>query len=269
MADKNLSIISAVQFHVPSKDEAIYDPNTWFAEKFPEATEIYGPAFLEARWTDTFRLTHITPAHLNADFFAAILGGDVRLGHQVVYYGQEARFYFYDPLVDAFCPTSGAKLQLLVSNYLVRCSQACSGLTDIHPLFVTFRDDKVLQSIVEKAKAMLEASADFFQGASGHKRFIDGKYLTSTDVPSYVLFARKALVRHPEGKVTVLDAYHGYYRFCGNNHLAPLSRSEFRHLFAEAIREAYNLGLRHDVESKSGKLNHGWVGIECRLDQDG
>jgi hypothetical protein len=245
-------------------DAATNDPNKWFADKFPEAAQQYGAAFLEGTWTDTDGLKRFIPAYLNEDFFAAILGGDKRLGHHVVYFQSEDTFYFYDYKVDAYCPTSEEKLKLLLSNYLIRFSEECGALVDVTNLVVKFRKDDALESIIAKAKAVLEAERLFFEGKDGHRRYVDGKYIEPNEEPSYQLFVKKAIVREPEGRVTVADAFHRYYEFCKSQGQQPLTRQEFKHLVAEVIRGQFNIGLRHDVLTASGKQGHGWYGV--RLD---
>lgn len=260
-----------LRFRLPScspndtaDESATNDPNQWFADKFPEQVGRYGPAFMEGAWNDTDGLKHFIPAYLNEDFFAAILGGDKSLGHQVVWYPPEETFYFFDYRVDAFCPTTEAKLKLLLSNYLVRCSQDCRSLVDITNLVVRFRQDECLQRIVDEAKAVLEADRLFFQGTNGQRRFIDGKYIEPNDEPAYRQFVKRVIVREPEGKITVADAFHRYYEFCRSQGQHPLTRQEFKQLVAEVIREEFNVGLRHDVPTETGKAGHGWFGV--RLD---
>ena len=99
-------------------------------------------------------------------------------------------------------PHDGEKLKLLLSNYLIRCSQECGWSVDITNLVVKFRQDDVLQRIVDKAKAMLEADRLFFQGKDGQRRFIDGKYIEPNEEPSYRVFVKKAIVREPAGTVS-------------------------------------------------------------------
>jgi hypothetical protein len=166
--------------------------------------------------------------------------------------------------VDAFCPTTEEKLKLLVSNFLIRCSQECNPLADITNLVVRIRQDESLERIVEKAKAVLEADRLFFEGKDGTRRFIDGKFIEPNEEPSYQLFVKRAIVKEPAGKVTVADAFHRYYEFCKSQGQQPLTRQEFKHLVAEVIREQFNVGLRHDVPTASGKQGHGWFGV--RLD---
>src|SRR5438093_11373494 len=104
MAKSNSTQISLQQpnqlrFRMPrtygaARDDVCNDPNKWFADKFPEPAQQYGAAFLEGTWTDADGLKHFIPAYLNEDFFAAILGGDKRSGHRVVYFPAENTFYF-------------------------------------------------------------------------------------------------------------------------------------------------------------------------------
>jgi len=115
---------------------------------------------------------------------------------------------------------------------------------------------------------MLEADSQFFTGKDGHRRCIQGRYIEPNEEPSYQVFVKKAIVREPEGKLTVGDAFHRYYQFCRDNQMAPLSRQEFKSLVAEVIREEYQLGLRHDVLDERGKQTHGWLGIDCRLAEE-
>ena len=113
-----------LRFRMPCTSNEVFEnannPNDWFATKFPEQVQQYGSAFLEGTWTDTDGLKRFIPVHLNEDFFAAILGGDKDLGHQVICSPPEETCYFFDYRVDAFCPTTAEKLKVLLSNYLIR-----------------------------------------------------------------------------------------------------------------------------------------------------
>jgi len=238
--------------------------NEWFKEKFPDAAKTYGPAFMEATVVDPDGVKQFIPAFLNDDFFAGILGGDSRLGHKVVYFAPEDTFYFYDPRVDAFCVTSEEKLKLLLSNYLVRCSQECGALTDITNMVVKFRQDDVLKRVVQKAKAILEADRDFFSGKDGKKRMVTGKLVNPKDPPAHETFIKEAIVQEPDAALTVTECYHTYYRFCHSSGINPPTRKEFQALVVEAIRAAFNIGLRHDVPGPNGKQANGWLGITCR-----
>src|SRR5690349_1959319 len=69
------------------------DPNVWFASMFPKSVELFGAAFLQGTWLDLDKLPHVVPVDLNEDFFAHALGGDRTLGHRVIYYLPEQRWY--------------------------------------------------------------------------------------------------------------------------------------------------------------------------------
>lgn len=266
---KEALISSSLRFRMPSyshNSTGAVNANEWFADKFPDATQQYGPAFMEATVPDVDGVARFIPAYLNEDFMAAMLGGDKRLGHQVVWCHQEETFYFYDCRVDAFCPTTEEKLKLLLSNYLIRCSQECGALVDITNLVVKFRQDDVLTKIVTKAKAVLEADSDFFSGKDGKRRMVNGKVIDPNEEPTYMVFVKRGIVRQPEAKLTVADAFHRYYKFCKDSGNQPLTKAEFKSLVAEVIREEFKIGLRHDIPNQDGKLNHGWLGIDCRME---
>ncbi|MEI7987385.1 MAG: hypothetical protein WCI55_17335 [Armatimonadota bacterium] len=240
-------------------------PNGFFLDLFPQQTETWGPAFLEATYIDADGLTRNSPCEINTDFFASILGGDERLGHQTVYYAPEKSFNFHDYSERAFLPVAESKLKLLLSNYLLRCSQACNSLTDIENLVVKFREEKVLKLIVEKARTVLEVETGYFKGKHGKRRKVDGRVIEPEETPSYVQFVQKSIVKDPDAKLTIGDAFHSYWKWCKTEKQKPLTRQEFKHLVAEVIREEFRIGLRHDVLNDEGRQNHGWLGIDCRL----
>ena len=98
------------------------DANAWFAQRFPKATELYGPAFLVATVSQGYRPRRFYPLEVNEDLLAGIIGGDPLFKTQVVYSAAEDQWYCFDYLVEAFCPVSEEKLKLLASNYLIRCA---------------------------------------------------------------------------------------------------------------------------------------------------
>lgn len=267
-SDQTLIQQSQLRFRMPrtSSADSTNDPIKWFADRFSEATEQYGPAFLEGTWIDADSLKRFIPAYLNEDFFAAILGGDRRLGHRLVFYPPEDCFYFYDYRVDAYCPTTEEKLKLLLSNYLVRCSQDCGALVDITNLVVKFRQDDALSRIIEKSKAVLETERCFFEGKDGKRRWVDGKYIEPNEEPLYRTFVKRGIVPAPGAKLVETDVFHRFYEFCRSQGAPPLTRADFRSLVTEVIREEFNLGLRHDVLGDDGRQHKGWIGITYRHD---
>ena len=55
--------IQGLRLRMPGGEvvESTNDPNMWFAEKFPEQAQQYGPAFMEGTWTDTDGLKRLHP----------------------------------------------------------------------------------------------------------------------------------------------------------------------------------------------------------------
>ena len=242
--------------------------NTWMQQMFPETVQSYGPGFLEGRYEEEHGDTRYVPTAMNEDAWAAALGGRADLRLQLVYFPPEAQFYFYDYRAaagGAFCPTSAEKVGLLLSNYLMRCAQACPCSVDLENLVVKFRQPAALRSVVEKAKVILATCDTFFSGEKGARRLVKDKLIEPNAEPSYIQFVKKVIVRQPESKLTVADAFSRYHQFCEDSGEKALTRAEFKALVTEAIRDAFSLGLRHDITDARGKANHGWMGLECCL----
>ena len=241
---------------------AVESPSLWFNLKFPTEAERFGNAFLEEKTEHG----QCRPLFANVDFLAAILGGEKGLGHQVVYSSDEGTFYFRDPVLDAFVPTTLAKIQLLASNYLVKCAEAFGNKVTILPLLDDFRRVNVLQAITSRAKVILEADKSFFHGPQGQIRCIDGYRLDPTSEAPHRLFVQKVMVRLPGARITVSEAYSHYARFCRTNHLPTLKMVDFKTEVAAAIHEVFNLRPRHDLPGEDGKATHGWLDLACTFE---
>jgi len=241
-------------------DRVIHDPNEWFLARFPDQVAKFGPAFVVGKWTDQQGNVNVIPLTLNEDLFASIIG-DPSLGHSVVFYNREAQFYFLDPFVDAYCPTSSEKVCLLLSNYLIRVAQSCSRLVNVRPLVETFRSSARLSAVIDRAKVLLEADSSFFTGKYGNRRFVDGRYIGPTDVATHRYFVAECIEVDSNASVTVPDAFQRYRVFCDQNKLIALQRSEFKALVGEVIREQFHLGVRHDLDNGRGQVAQGWKGL--------
>ena len=233
-------------------------PNEWFAAEFPTAANHFGAAFVEARYEDGDGFTRITPTFLNIDFFAAAVGGDIALGQQIIYFAPEETFYLWDNDQEAFVPIRPAKLELIPSNYLIRCAQDMPPPVDIENLVDKFRRKQSLQHIADRAKAVLDVDDQFF---SRHKRFLRGKIIDPNAEPIYRAFVKQALKPKPEAMLTVSDCFTQYDEFCRAQGLNTLERSEFKKLVAEVIRKEFGAKLRHDIRNGNGRQNDGWKGI--------
>src|SRR5205809_356513 len=81
----------------------------YFGMKYPYAKR-FGPPFLEAVEVDQNGFTTSTPVYLCDDFFAGVLAGDKRLGHDLVHLETEDKFYFFDSRIGCYCPTTEDKV---------------------------------------------------------------------------------------------------------------------------------------------------------------
>ena len=251
-------------FHDQIEDLRAIDPRQYFQARFSEQIKRWGPAIFGSETFVNGRPVFI-PDSLNDLTLAAVIGGDRSLGHHVVFHPPESQFYYLDYRTDnSYCPTTEDKLGILASHYLIQSSQRC------HPLaakaILKLRTPQTIKVILTTARTILEADGQFFAGKHGHRRLVDGRYIEPNDEPSYQVFVKMAIVREPSAKLTVGDAFHRYYQFCKENAMQPLTRSDFKELVAEVIREQYDLGIRHNIVGENGRHTHGWLGLNCRLE---
>jgi hypothetical protein len=247
-------------------------PNDWFLVRFPEAVRQFGRAFFEESKANLHGARVEIPAILNEDFFAALLAGEKRLGHRMVYCPGDG-FWFYDPRVDAFCQTTESKVELLLSNYLVKCAEALGCGVDTRVLIAEHRRPALLNRVLNKAKTVLETDDRFFEGIKGHRKFLAGKLVVVEEKPSPVVFIASTVTRHDGGMMVVGDAFQEYVRYCTENGLQKVGFTEFKRIAKEAIYERFQLGLRHDLRTVEGRQTHGWkhlrllpepnVGVVC------
>ena len=247
-----------------SYNKPVYNsPNEWFDRKFSENIETFGVPFIEEAQVMHASVTVRKPVCINAYFFASLLGGDKYYGHQVVYYPPEDRFYYLDPAVKAFRPASVEKLQVVVSHYLLKCAEACSGRVNIRPLVEDFCKDRVIRGIVDKAKAILQADRSFFEGVDGKVRYIDGKRLNPADGPAHRQFASEVIARQLGSWLTISQAYSQYAIYCRQKGLTNISPPEFKSFMAVEILDTFNQKMRHDVPAEDGRQTHGWRDLAC------
>jgi hypothetical protein len=242
-------------------------PSEWFAKKFPTQAEQFGPPLLEAVYhleTHDEILKKIIPSDLNDDFFAGVLGGDSELGHHVIYYLPELNFYFFDARFEYYAPTSEPKLMTLLSQYLLRCATEMPKNVDIARLFNFLRSDDNLKRIVKKARSLLAANADFFQGSTGHKRLVGNSVVDPTAIPSYELFVKEGLVEKENHILTIGQTFDGYLKFCEAKAIIPVRRKEFKWQVVDLIKHEYGMSLRRDLKDEQDKFQQGWKGVACR-----
>lgn len=236
-------------------------PSEWFSKKFRAQLETFGPPILESVSLDPAGQKRVTPISLNDDFFAGILGGQAGLKHHVVFYVPEESWFFVDPRINSFSPTTEAKLQILLSQYFIRCAQEMPRSVDIGPLFNCFRSDETLKRIVKRARALLAADASFFSPESPHKR------LHGAEVHARITkqFVREAIKQTP-GQVLPIDrCFAAFADYCRSKQFTTMARKQFKEIVAEVIKEEFDIGYRHDLQTEEHKYQRGWRGLTLSI----
>lgn len=236
-------------------------PSEWFSRKWPKEAERLGCPFLETKYRDSIDLEHVNPIALNEIFFAAILAGDVKLGHKLVFYLPDQQFYFKDPAEGGkFKPTTEAKLKTVLSLYILQCAEELSDPSPKFNLFVLFRKDQELQKIVDKAKSLLSADKSFFSLASPNIR-VEGAEAYGKAAK---VFVNSWVEMLPGRYLTVTESYLAFKEYCEKNGLLVVDRRLFQDLIVEIIQKEFGLALRHDVRNELGKQQRGWKGLGIR-----
>ena len=206
-----------------------------------------------------------TPSVINEDFFAAILEGEKRLGHRIVHLPAEG-FWFKDTKLDAFCPTTDKKVEVLLSNYLLKCAENMGANVASKVLFLDHRRPSVLAGIVQRAKTVLEADPRFFEGANAPKRVSNGRILEPSMPSSPENFIHSTFVPKEGGVVIVSEAYQKFLGYCQRENLTRVEFTEFKRVARELVMEKFQLGLRHDVRTPEGRQTHGWKHLKLLPD---
>jgi hypothetical protein len=233
-------------------------PSQWFSKMFPEQARIFGCPFIELVDESADGLKKVNPLAPNIDFLAAILGGDVNLGHKVIYLEAESQFYFLDPVDKIFKPTSDEKFGNLLRALLIRCAEELPNTVHKLNLFLEFRSDKTIRAIVHRAKSILAADHTFFGVESKHQR------QRGPELHERVarVFAEQVLERQPGGILPLTTAYLVFCEFLKRKSMDPVKRGVFRGMFSPIIRELFDLGLRNDIQDPVTKhQTAGWKGI--------
>ena len=234
-----------------------WTPSTWFGSRFPEITVRFGRAFFEETVAAFNGKSVVKPSVINEDFFAAMLGGEKRLGHKMVYLPGEG-FLYQDPKMNAFASTSDQKVEILLSNYLIKCAEDMGRNVDSKLLVNEHRRPSVLAGIVKRARTVLEADPRFFQGINGARRVANGKTIQPAILSSPEDFIHTAFTRSEGSSVVVGEAFQEFLRFCQMGNLTRVEFTEFKRVAKELILEKFQLGLRHDIRTPEGRQTHGW-----------
>jgi len=233
-------------------------PAIWFAQKFPDQANQFGCPFLEMRESSCDGFSRITPISINHDFFAAMLGGDARLGHSVVYFEPELQFYYREPVQNLYKPTSPEKLQNYYRSILLRCATELGSEADKLNLFAEFRNDKNSRAVVNRAKSVLAADQTFFSATSPHQR-VKGPELHERLARVVV---ETMLEQRPDSILTMTQAYEVFCKLSQQRSLGQIKRSMFKEMMRDLIKDEFGLGLRRDVLDPANKQQVGWQGLK-------
>jgi hypothetical protein len=231
----------------------IKSASQWFIYHFQEKAKIFGAPFLENRVSTIDGFSNISPVAPNLDFMASILGGDKRLGHSVVYWPAECLFYYFDPIDNIYHPTTDEKLGDLMRGYMARCAIEVPKDVNVYHLFTTFRTDRIIKGIVERAKSILRASEDYFSATSPCER-VRGIELHERLAR---VFVERLLKPKPNEVMLVAAAYERFAGLVKQRDMVPIKRSVFKELVTPVIRERFNAGLRNDLVVQ-GRYQQGW-----------
>lgn len=243
--------------HSNPEQATSWTPSSWFGSRFPEIKERFGRAFFEEPVVGLNGSPLIRASVINEDFFAAMLGGEKRLGHRMVYLPGEG-FLYNDPKVNAFANTSAQKVGIVLSNYLIRCAEDMGRNVDSKLLVKDYRCPSLLAGIVNRAKTVLEADPLFFQGINGARRLAHGRILQPATVSAPEDFIHNAFTLSQGDSVVVSEAYQEFLRYCQMGNLTRVEFTEFKRVAKELVLEKFQLGLRHDIRTPEGRQTHGW-----------
>ena len=248
-----------------SVESPMWTPNLWLGTRFPDVLERFGAPFLEEEIASHPRGSLIRPTVLNEDFLAAMLGGETHLGHRMVFLPGEG-FLFRDPKVNAFVKTSDQKVEILLSNYLLKCAENMGRNVDQKPLFKEHRRPSTLSSVVDRAKVILEADTRFFEGKN--VQFPQRLEARPAAIPSPERFILMAFAVEEGSTVVVGEAYQKFLRYCREENWIRMDYREFKQAAREVVMEKFQLGLRHDIRTKEGRQTHGWKHLRLVPDLD-
>lgn len=237
-------------------------PSHWFGHHFPDAASQHGSPFLETTETDGngFELTRVDA--INVEFFAALLGGDSRLGHRVIYYPPEGRFYFKE--VDGiFHVVDEGRLASLLAALLLRCAGEMPLTVDRRQLFVEFREERRLIEVVRKARSILAVAKSFFNVDSVNRRVAGAETMNQTArsfVNSSVEIAEGAV------KLTVGELFAAFMEYCRLNGVQIQQQGDrkLKRMVVETVNHHHGVRLRHDLMDSRGRCAKGWSGLMFR-----
>lgn len=256
---ENRSAILGPEFRDP-----ITTPSEFFSARYPDISKKFGIPFLETKYSVAGHADRVRPVSMNLDFFAAVLGGDKCLGHDVVYYEAEGQFYYREPVHGWYAPTTGEKLKMVLSQELLRCAEALQRNVDFEMLFVHFRADEHLQKVIAKAKVLNSCGDSFFFGPNARPRMVDGKLQNPNAEPPHLRFVEERIA-FQEGAILLLrDLISCFEQYCSEKGLPAGHERKLRSDAYQIINKRFGLKLRKDLKNEEGKYANGWVNLAIK-----
>jgi hypothetical protein len=201
---------------------------------------------------------------MNTLFFAGALGGQEELGHKTIFYPPDGQFYFIESANGIFHPTTEAKLQNLLSAYMVQCAASMPCSVAIQTLFIDFRKPEKLKAVVDLAKSVLAVDESFFGKNSPVKR-VHGIENSFTAIRAFI---EESVQASKDDNLIATAAYLKFLAFCSRDNRSPMERKDFLKIVGEIIREKYGLSIRHDLKDADGRMQQGWKGLKLGLNED-
>ena len=203
---------------------------------------------------------------INTDFWAAYIGGDKRLQHDLVYYVPEQTFYFYDPLSECYVPTNEQKVRVWLGLSLQERAWGQPEKT-ASMILMQFREKPVFDEIIAKAKALHEAGYSFFNGPGAQARWGDrqselaahrGKHAVASFVAAHISSSDDHVLPVADGLKELARWYEA------NEQVMP-PYGEMKQQFEREILKAHGKTVRNDVKSPQGASCRGWKGLQLRV----
>ncbi len=189
---------------------------------------------------------------------------------RVVFYQLESRFYFWERAREAYTPVVPEARLVAFIRAIIRRALRDTPRELAAAVWLVW-NDRQLEQVINRARAILATDDQFFSGETGMRRFIGGRIVEPVEHPSYSLFAEQAVEPRSGAILTSGEAYHRYWSFCRPRNLTPLRRTMFKERFTNETLSRWGIGMRHDLvvpreNNQKPKICQGWQGIAVRAE---
>ena len=235
------------------------NPNDYFELTCPDLVADFGFPF------------HISMQHkltgINTDFFGAYLAGERRFMHDIIFYVPESKFYFFDPMVRQYFPTTEEKIRIWLSLILQERAWGYY-MDDATKILTQFRSQAVMDEIIGKAKSLLAAERGFFEGSESRPRFVAEDSKMESVQFTVRLFTERTIRLEEKSILTITDFMDGLKNYLQAKGTSLPKQQELRKIAQEAIRQIHGKGLRNDLVLPDHKSVAGWKGLRLCAGND-